>query len=133
MMIIETFLKETTNKGIGLFTKKFIKKGDIVYQDEDLFSKSIPNKILETLPEIQIKFIKTYSSYIEAENIWYLCLDNARFFNHSETPNTKYLIDETGNGYCIALNNINSDEELTSDYREFDDNFKKGNFDFEIK
>jgi len=42
-----------------------------------------------------------------------MCVDNARFINHSDTPNT-------GNdGYdCPVLRDIQKDEELTCDYRE---------------
>ena len=44
-----------------------------------------------------------------------MTVDNDRFTNHSETPNT--CVDAVG--HCYALKDIAADEELTADYREF--------------
>lgn len=126
-MTIETILHETLTKGIGLFTKQEIKKGDVVYIDDKNFDKIIPKMEYDRYTIIQKKYIDEYASYISSIDSFYLCCDNARFFNHSESPNTKYI-----NNKCIAVRDIKIGEELTGDYREFCDICKNGDFGFEI-
>ena len=48
-------------------------------------------------------------------NKWVLCGDNAKFFNHSETPNCK---DGIGLSYTIADRDIKAGEELTGNYKD---------------
>lgn len=131
-MTIETYLKEVPGKGLGIFSTKHINASDIVYEDDDFMSKIFHNTWIKELPEIQQKFIKKYATYKKDTNIWYLCLDDARFWNHSDTPNTTYIIDSKGNGYMVAIHHIPPGTELTSNYREFCDECKDGYFDFEI-
>ncbi|MFZ3100192.1 MAG: SET domain-containing protein [Minisyncoccales bacterium] len=47
--------------------------------------------------------------------------DDARFFNHSNTPNT-FGTEDPGDemAICVALRDIQIGEELTADYRTFD-------------
>ena len=131
-MTIETYLKEVPGKGLGIFSTKDIKSGDIVYEDDDFMSKIFPNEIVKQLSEIQQKFIKKYATYKKETDTWYLCLDDARFWNHSDTPNTIYTTNFKGHGWMMALDDIPAGTELTSDYREFCDECKDGYFDFEI-
>lgn len=50
-----------------------------------------------------------------------LCADNARFFNHSDNPNTHVVEDpEDEETADVASKDIQIGEELTVDYREFD-------------
>ncbi len=54
-----------------------------------------------------------------------LCGDDARFFNHSDTPNCFDFPDERG-GTTVAARDIDPGEELTSDYASFDANHPGG-------
>lgn len=128
-MTINTVLREIKGKGIGLITDEMIKAGDIIYKDDPEFDKIIPAaQVLKMSPALQ-NFMSTYASFNKKTDSYYLCCDNARFFNHSENPNTKYNKD---NGTVTALRDIAKGEELLSDYREFDDFSKDGDFGFEI-
>ena len=129
-LLIETYLKETPNKGIGLFTSIFLKKGTIIYRDDITIDKLIPDDIVEKYDEPFKSFVKSNASYIKKLNLWYVYTDNSRFFNHDDIPNTSYN-KETGES--ITLIDINIGEELTSNYREFCDHCVDGNFGFEIK
>ena len=48
--------------------------------------------------------------------LYELCSDDARFFNHSDEPNTGSISNDTD----VALRDIQQGEELTCDYRTFD-------------
>jgi SET domain-containing protein len=52
-----------------------------------------------------------------------LCGDDARFFNHAETPNCHDYPDDDG-GTTVAARDIEPGEELTSDYASFDANHR---------
>lgn len=50
-----------------------------------------------------------------------LCADDARFFNHADTPNTHCVEDpEDEDTANVASRDIQAGEELNVDYREFD-------------
>jgi len=45
-----------------------------------------------------------------------LCCDDARFINHSDTPNIVPEFDEGGYGIDVAARDIAEGEEITADY-----------------
>jgi SET domain-containing protein len=58
-----------------------------------------------------------------------LCIDNARFMNHADEPNTAGVHTAGAiDGYDVATRDISKGEELTCDYRLFDAeaNLKRG-------
>ncbi len=115
-MTIETFLKEVPGKGIGLFSTNAVKKGDVVWLYESALCKTFTVKEVEGLHPMAQAFIDKYGYIVPgSENIWELDLDNSRFMNHSDDPNTEYPGHE---GY--ALRDIAAGEEITCDYRAFD-------------
>ncbi len=126
MLLIEVEVKDTNGKGLGLFTTKFIQKGTIVYKDSDM-SQIWSDEKVKSLPQIKREWWDKYATYKAIEKQWYLCTDDARFWNHSNNPNCRYIGDE-----MIAIEDILQGEELTSDYKEFCDECKNGNFNFDI-
>ena len=75
---------------------------------------------VETLPEHVREFFSRYGYVDRNLNRLILCFDDARFVNHSATPNiaTDYACDP--HGLDIALRDIAEDEELTMDYAGFE-------------
>jgi SET domain-containing protein len=128
-MLVRTTLKEVPHKGIGLFTVGKINKGEIIYKDDTNFDRIFLKKEVDTFPPVLQEYIHSQAAYNKDTEEYYLCCDNARFWNHSDTPNTKYSRET---GLVIALQDIAAGEELTSDYREFCDSCKEGDFGFEI-
>ncbi len=57
--------------------------------------------------------------------MYVFCGDDARYFNHSDTPNTRGEESEDGYGETYALRDIEAGEELTGDYNEFDEDFDR--------
>lgn len=128
-LLVETKLKETKDKGIGLFADEIIKKGQRIYCDDPNFDRIVSEFCYANMSELQREFIKEFAAYSKTKKQFYLCVDNARFWNHSENPNTQYL---DLSCEVIALKDIPKGEELTSNYREFCDSCKDGDFGFVI-
>lgn len=114
MLRIPTFLASSNipNAGLGLFTRDAVPAGTILWQFDAGFDQEI-----RVLPEDPIlrRYVLIYG-YIphDEPKRWVLCLDDARFFNHSDTPNCADLDD-----YTRAARDLRAGEELTSDYRAF--------------
>jgi len=127
MLLIKTTLKETPGKGIGLFTLENIQQGSIIHIDETEFDKVYT---LEFVKENHLKeFFDKYAAYNITDRNYYLCSDNARFMNHSFTPNTFY---SKKDGQTIAKEDILVGEEITTDYTEFCDSCRVDGLDFKM-
>lgn len=122
MLIVKTYLDKSPINGIGLFAGEFIPKGTKIWiftPKLDLAFKKIEVKN-KNIFEYLNKYCYRYNGY------YILCMDDARFINHSDTPNTN---DEKF-PYVIANKDIKEGEELTCDYNnlgvtETDKNFNK--------
>lgn len=126
-LLIKTYLKEVEGKGQSLFAKEFIKQGTKIYEDNPLLDRILEKQEVEKLHSVIKEFIEANACYKFDTDTYYLNCDNARFINHSETPNINF-----NNGF-IANRNIGKDEEIVCDYREIDDYSKNGDFGFCIK
>jgi uncharacterized protein len=129
-LLVETYLKETPDKGLGLFAKQFVPKGTSIYTDDYSFDRTFTNAQVEKMSALMQAHVHKYATYQKAKDEWYLCADNARFWNHSEHPNTDWDDDKS---MMAANRDIQAGEELTCNYRQFCDVCKEGNFGFEIK
>jgi len=113
MLIIKTKLKEFPQKGIGLIADQNIKKGEAIWIYHPMIDITIKEK---DVPKEAKDFFETYAVE-EKKGEYFLNIDNARFMNHSDNPNTKSLGHHKNN---ITTRNIKKGEELTIDYREID-------------
>ena len=121
MLLVKTKIKESKIAGIGLFADQFISKDAYIWRFKKGFDIRVDQKYPNTLPEPAKGYFMRYA-YQNPETMKYvLCADDARFFNHSDMPNTHCIEDpddeDTAN---IAAKDIQIGEELTIDYREFD-------------
>ncbi len=119
MMQVETYLSvsKIPNAGIGLFSKNFIPKDTIVWS-LDVLDNIYTEEEFKSFPLLYQEFLTTYCFMFCKKYI--LCVDNARFFNHSENPNC-YSSDFSENklGCTRAKKDIHPNEELTDNYLEF--------------
>ena len=118
MLIIDTYLDEVPGKGIGLFCKNGLKKGESYWVRDAIFDKLIiESEFLKYSPHAQF-FIKEYG-FQESSGNWYLCIDNARFVNHDASPNTFNHFNQEGElMQCTAVRDISPREEILCDYRK---------------
>jgi SET domain-containing protein len=103
--------------GLGLHAIEPIAKGTVVWDYDWPIDQTIPVSARDKLPPHVQKYLAVYG-YREGRNI-VLCGDDARYFNHSKTPNCN-----SGHGTeTVAIRDIAAGEELTDDYEKFDDDY----------
>ena len=112
MMLIDTFVTNSGIHGSGIFARESIKAHTRIWRFDQGFDIVLTPEQLLTMPEWQRKFFETYA-YMNDGKLFY-CVDNARFMNHSETPNTYEKPDGT-----YAAVDIEIGEELTCNYAAF--------------
>lgn len=120
MLKVKTKLSESKieGAGIGLFAAEFIPKGTIIWEYTPEIDRVYTESEFEKYTGLEKEFLEKYCfKYL---GNYYLCVDNSRFFNHSDTPNC-YSADfnENSLGYTKSLVDIQEGEELTDDYLGF--------------
>lgn len=119
MLCVKTKLKESKIDGIGLFSDEDIKRGTIVWKTNDevsfnKYSKEEWNQLKKRLSKECFKQIKKYSYMHDYDGCWRIDLDDARFINHSENPNT--VISRNKN--LITTRLIKKGEEILINYKK---------------
>lgn len=121
MLQVKTKLSPSGIHGMGLFAVEFIPKDTVVWKYTEGLDRVFTEKQLEGMNELDRHFLETYCFKYFGK--YYLCVDDARFMNHSKTPNcTDIGVDEvTDNdlGCTVAMRDIKAGEEITCDYSFF--------------
>ena len=108
-------LTNTKKKGTGLFTKKGIKKGELLLQVD---MSKMPRYTIEEIRELCEKDPEIngdHSNYVGHGK--YVVEDTlASYMNHSCDPNTIYKMHSIAVYDVIAIRDIQAGEELTHDY-----------------
>jgi len=118
MLLIKTRVKPSKIHGFGLFADEFISQGTITWRYLDGFDQRLPESILGLLSDSAREQFLKYSYVDLTTGLYELCADDARFFNHSDEPNTASLPGK--DDVDVATRDISRGEELTCDYRTFD-------------
>jgi len=118
MFTIDIYLKETEDRGLGVFCKESIKKGQIIWEFIEGLDIVIHQDKLKklNLNQIQKDFISKYF-WKEGENYYSSC-DHSIFQNHNTNPNSIPKGD-----YMVASRDIEAHEEIVVQYSDFDDDF----------
>jgi len=101
---------------VGVFAAQPIASGTLIWKLNPDFDRVIPRNAYESAQEPLKTFLDRYA-YPNPENpdeIVYE-VDNGRFMNHSETPNTDF----SDTGGAVTLRDIAAGEELTCNYGDF--------------
>jgi len=115
MFLIDTYLDKSKIQGIGVFSKENIKKKKKIKEVRPEFEIRFNKTNLPRMPLALANFIQTHA-HEENENEYCLGIDNEKYLNHSDNP----TVNEEG----IALKNIKIGDEITIDYKDFDDNIE---------
>lgn len=120
MLRVQTHLRPSTIHGIGVFATERILAGAEVWRFSPGFDLDLDPSVVEDLPRhLQDWF--AHFGYVDFHlDRIIVCLDNARFINHSATPNLRsdYSVDRYGPDF--AARDIEAGEELTANYAEFE-------------
>ena len=121
MLLVSTYVAASEIEGVGVFAAAPIKKGELIWRLNPDFDRLIPADTYEDMPETMRELIDRYA-YPSPDKPGYLVyeVDNGRFMNHSDTPNTDFS--EYGGG--MAAHDIAAGEELTCNYHEFYEGFE---------
>lgn len=118
MLLVKTRLGPSNIQGIGLFADEFIAKGTLVQKFLPGVDQELAADTVAALPDTTQSAMRHFCYKHKVRGTYVLCADNARFLNHSDTPNL------TGGGSAeeidVAVRDIQKGEELTVDYYEFD-------------
>lgn len=114
MFNVPTVVAPSLIHGFGVFCAHPIPAGTVIWEFTPGLDLELTAEEVAAFPDHYRARIEMYS-YINDEGIYILCGDQARFMNHSDTPNC----DDTGE-VTRAARDIRAGEELTCDYRTFD-------------
>lgn len=122
-----TILGQSPIHGFGLFAKRLIPAGEIWWRASSNNVTLINRVQYETLMhshlnptmESLLRIANIYGYYSRKFDSIVVCLDNARYVNHSADPNSGTPPD--GNPLCsMALRDIQPGEEILEDYEAYD-------------
>lgn len=129
MFKIKTEVKQSGIHGLGVFTLEKIEKGAIIWGFDSCLDQIMTKETYSKLNKLEKEFVDHYGYFSTVSKSYILCLDSAKYMNHSSTPNTTshYISNSQGDdleGFDIATRDIEVGEELTCDYATFDLHFK---------
>ena len=118
MFLIDTYLDKSKIHGVGVFSNQNVKKGERIKEVRPEFEIEFNSENLPKMPLSLAKFIDTHSyERARGSNTLVIGIDNEKYLNHSEDPS----VDDDG----IALKDIKIGDEITIDYKDFDDSIDK--------
>jgi uncharacterized protein len=121
MMLVQTKIQNSRIEGVGIFAAQFIRKGQEIWRLDERFDLVYPEKTVASFPPDMQDYFNRYGyPHMTRNGFVVLEIDNGRFMNHSEIPNTNFTDAEVG----WAIRDIQIGEELLCDYSEFDRTFE---------
>lgn len=124
MLLVKTKNGPSRIEGIGCFADQLIPKGTMIWKYIEGFDQKIPPSEMSRLSEPAREIFLKYSYLSKKGNFYVLCFDDARFFNHSFTPNVMGINGVDGEeAHDVAARDIMPGEELTCDYGSFEIDF----------
>jgi SET domain-containing protein len=119
MLLVRTYLDRSSIHGIGLYAAERIPRGTVIWRRSAVLDILLSAEQIAALHPAAREQIEKYTYLDPKLGTWVLCGDDARFFNHAESPNCHDDPDEDG-GTTVAARDIEAGEELTCDYATID-------------
>ncbi len=116
MFLINTYIAKSDIEGVGVFAAEAIGKGQTISRFEPAFDRLVPTReYLAAPPHLKALLDRYAFPHPSDPDFIVYEVDNSRFVNHSDNPNTDYTNFEAG----VALRDIAAGEELTCNYNDF--------------
>jgi SET domain-containing protein len=115
MILVNASRGNSRIHGKGLIAREPIRIGTIIWVLQPGFDVVLTRAQFEELNANSRDQIGRYIYTDVATGNYILCSDDARFMNHSDTPNTR-----TEGNQTIAIADIRPGDEITCNYYEFD-------------
>jgi SET domain-containing protein len=116
MLLVRVRLDLSPIHGIGVFAAEPIAQGAEVWRFTPGFDLDLDPARIESQPEHLRERLLHYGYVDPRLERYILCCDDARFINHSDTPNLRPDLTRDPYGIDIATRDIAAGEELTLDY-----------------
>lgn len=121
MLLIQSYVAPSPIEGVGVFAAETIPAGALIWKLNPAFDRLVRSDEIKNLPPTFRGFAERYGyPYPHDPSFLVIEIDNGRFMNHSNAPNTCFTDPDAG----YALRRIEAGEELTCDYSEFDPAFE---------
>ena len=121
MLLIPNFVGPSAIEGVGVFAAGPIAKGTVIWTLNERFDHVLSAADIAELGPEQRNFVERYGyPHTLKPEMTVLELDNGRFMNHSDDPNTEFTDPAIG----WAIRDIAEGEEITANYAEFEPNFE---------
>ncbi len=121
MMLAPTYVAPSAIEGVGIFAAEKIPAGALIWSLDPNFDRLIHRDAVGDFPPVIQAFVERYSyPYPHDPEQLIVEMDNGRFMNHSDAPNTVFSDPDAG----YTLREIQAGEELTCNYGEFDPGFE---------
>ena len=120
MLLVDARLGRSPIHGWGVFARQRIPAGTRTWQFVPGVDQVIDPGAVDAAREDLRRLLVHYTYLHPVLKRRVLCGDIAKFMNHSDTPNVRSAYEPDG-GFDVALRDIEEGEELTADYRGFED------------
>jgi SET domain-containing protein len=113
-MLIKTKIGPSKIHGTGLFADEFIPEGTLIWK--------FTQEEISKLPKAAQEYLGTYIWLSKKSNKYCFSVDNGKYFNHSDNPNSlSAYYDNEEEVVTKAIKNIQPREEITDNYSSFTD------------
>ena len=120
MLLIANYVGPSSIEGVGVFAAEPLAKGTVIWSFDERFDHVLSPAEIAELGEQQRQFVERYGySHSQRPELTILELDNGRFMNHADRPNTEFTDPHIG----WAIRDIAEGEEITCNYAEFEPGF----------
>jgi len=126
MLLVRTRLAQSPIHGFGVFAVEPIAKETPVWRFAKGLDMEFGPETLDRLPAHVRAFFAHYGYLDRNVKRIILCFDDARFVNHSDTPNVATDYAQDPYGLDVALRDIAAGEEITMDYAGFEQSAQRG-------
>ena len=130
MLLVKTKVAPSPVHGLGLFADQFIPKGTRIWEYSEAVDSRFDDSRLVGLTDQEHDELLRHTYLNPRSGLYVVCGDDARYMNHADHPNTEDVgYDEglvNGEGITIAARDIQTGEEIFSDYRAFDADARNG-------
>jgi uncharacterized protein len=125
MLRVDTRVDRSALHGLGLFAAAPIAQGTEVWRFTPGFDLDVDVTVFDRQPASFRERLLHYGYVDRRLNRFILCCDDARFINHSETPNIYPDFTLEPHGVDLAVRDIAIGEEITIDYRRLESRFDR--------
>jgi hypothetical protein len=116
VLLIPVRIGQSAIHGLGVFAVAPVAAGTAVWRFTAGFDLDLDPNVVHAQPE-HFRAVMLHYGYVDPRlNRFILCCDDARFINHSDTPNLRTEFDADEHGVDVAARDIAAGEELTIDY-----------------